>query len=262
MEPAAAVTPLNPAARNHDGAYRLVWDAWRRYRRGFAFDWSASSALFTLSSRETWRLYEVWCFLSVASALRESGWRCADADGLALLRGGLSFSLAPGSASRMVFARGAERVTLTYARRIPRAGQGVQRRAVEEDLRSRSHALTPDIILGYRGRLLILDAKFKAYVDAIGAFSDATLFPDLQQMHTYRDAVVGPGGQGGAVSGAWLLFCGGGASVGPEVVAFPESTAAEPFGDGLIGALRLRPGHAAGTARLCALLRGFLSERS
>jgi hypothetical protein len=196
----------------------------------------------------------------VAAALRESGWRCADADQFALLRGGLSFSLAPGSASRMVFARGAERVTLTYARRIPRAGQGTPRRAADGDLWSRSHALTPDIMLGCKGRLLLLDAKFKAYADVAGAFSDAALFPDLQQMHTYRDAVVGPGRQGGAVSGAWLLFCGGGTGRGPDVVAYPESSAAAPFGDGLIGALRLRPGHAAGTARLCALLGGFLSE--
>lgn len=255
LVPGAAVPPLPAALRAH-GPHRLLHDTWRRYRRGFAFDWA--NPLFTLPSRETWLLYEYWCLFRVAVALRDLGFRTTGAGDFRLSRAGLTFTLLKGTASRLTFRRSADSrtVTLTYNRAFQRAkGAGDT-----DGWHSRSHALRPDIVLESAGRLLVLDAKFKTYAAATPdgwRFQEGALFPDIQQMHTYRDALT-YGAARGAVWGAWLLYCGRVDLDAPTVVAYPPPTEERPFGAGGVGAIRLRP-NAESTA-LRELLTAFFAE--
>ena len=104
--------------------------------------------------------------------------------------------------------------------------------------------------------------KFKTYtqpgVFGEAGFSQSALLPDLQQMHTYRDALR-QGDRSNVVWGAWLLYAGRVAGGNPPAVAFPAATVENPFGDGRQGAVCLRPGDAAGAARLSALVARFLA---
>jgi predicted component of viral defense system (DUF524 family) len=244
------VPPLPASVRTH-GAYRLIHDAYRRYRQGFAFDWA--NPLFTLPARETWLLYEIWCLFRVASALRSLGFRAAQSDAFTVSRAGLTFTLVKGRASRIAFRDGTGRaVALTYNRHFPRS-------AASTGWRSRSHAMRPDIALEAEGRLLLFDAKFRAYVEAdlrgneAGGPANLPLVDDINQMHAYRDGIFREDIR--AVRGAWLLYAGRRAVPNHEVIAYPEATPGQPFGDGEVGAVLLRPD---GDSPLPELIRHFL----
>jgi len=244
LPPPARFPILSPTLRAHP-QYRLVHDTYRRYRQSFRFDWD--NPVLVLPARETWLLYEYWGFFQVADALRALGWRAVGADGFALLRSGLRFSLARGTASRIAFAgtRG-ESLTLTYNREFPRAGA-----RDETGWRSRSHAMRPDITLEIGGRLVILDPKFKTYAQP-GWEAD-----DIHQMHAYRDALVRDG-ERNVVRAAWLLYAGRADGENRRVIAYPASTPAQSFGRGEVGALLLRPGDV-GSDHLQAIIATFLS---
>mgnify|MGYP000856548525 CR=1 FL=1 len=243
-----AVPPLPAALRGH-GAYRSLHDQWRRYRESFAFDWSAP--LFSLPARDTWLLYEYWCLFAVTDALREMGWRAAaPADGFALTRDGLTFSLAPGATLRGNLP-GSGTLTLTYRRHFGRAGDDGTGAAGARRWHSRSHALTPDITLERAGRLLIFDAKFKTYA------GKEWQTEDIRQMHSYRDAIRRGDAPAGAVTAAWLLYAGVATGPNRPVIAYPAATPDHPFGNGDVGALLLRPGDD-GRPLLTEFLRRFL----
>jgi 5-methylcytosine-specific restriction endonuclease McrBC regulatory subunit McrC len=118
--------------------------------------------------------------------------------------------------------------------------------------------MEPDITLERDHRLLILDAKWKAY----GSYfpltplladeepRNASLTDDLNQMHAYRDGIRN--GETQAVAAAWLLYPGRSRTPDEGIIAFPQSTPETPFGGGQIGALQLRPGN--GMERLCDLV--------
>jgi hypothetical protein len=234
---APTVLPLPASVRTH-GAYRLIHDAYRRYRRGFAFDWS--NPLFTLPARETWLLYEYWCLFQVTSALRALGFRAAESDAFTVSRAGLTFTLVKGRSSRITFRDGKRRtVALTYNHYFPRS-------ATPAGWRSRSHAMRPDIALEADGRLLLFDAKFRAYAevdiqrcDTGGPAANLPLVDDINQMHAYRDGIFR--GSTRAVQGAWLLYAGRRGGPNHPVIAYPEATPSQPFGDSAVGALLLRP---------------------
>jgi hypothetical protein len=233
-------------------AYRYLFHQWRRYRNAFVFDWT--NPIFTLPARETWLLYEYSCLFAVARALRDLGFRAVSGEDFALSRSGLTFSLEKGRASRLVFHReGSPRITLRYNPNFPR-----QERKGTKGWHSRTHSLRPDITLESEGRLLIFDAKFKTYAETSAAeenvwnFRDGALFPDIQQMHTYRDAIV-HGEKSNVVAEAWLLYTGRIGVDNPEIVAYPRSQPELPFGTGGVGAFLLRPG------RDPKALREFLS---
>ena len=184
--------------RSH-GPYRLFWDAGRRYRQGFAFDWS--NPLFTLPARETWLLYEYWCLFQVADALRGLGFRTVGSDSFALSRSGLTFRLAWGRASRLTFASPKNRrIHLYYTREFvpPRETPS------PNTLYAATHALRPDITLETDdGRLLVLDAKYKGYAGQASGIGDRAsgeegrepenlpLTNDINQLHAYRDGIRG-----------------------------------------------------------------------
>ncbi|MES2465653.1 MAG: nuclease domain-containing protein, partial [Armatimonadota bacterium] len=216
-------------------AYRYLFDQWRRYRASFAFDWA--NPLFALPARETWLLYEYSALFTIARTLRDLGFRALSADGFALSRTGLTFALQKGQVSRFVFQGDRDhRVILRYNPNFPRKGSGL-----ETGWHSRSHNMRPDITVEADGRLLVFDAKFKTYAEpsvdqTTWQFRDGALLPDLQQMHTYRDAIV-CGDRENVVSEAWLLYPGRLHVTNPAVAAYPASSREQPFGVGKVGAL-------------------------
>ncbi len=177
--------------------YAVIFRETTRYRAGFAFEWNHPRL--TLPQRETWRLYETWCLFTTLDALRALGWTPILGDGgatpdlFAVREGRLTWTLAQGNPSRvrLVSPQG-QRLSLFYN---PTYAQGE---------RSLSHTMQPDITLeedGAAGRVWILDAKFKPY-DLPGAEGD-----DINQMHAYRDAIVGLDGSR-CVAHAWCLYAG------------------------------------------------------
>ena len=222
--------------------YAQIFRTMRRYRADFAFDWSLP--LFALPPRETWRLYETWCLFTVLDALRNRGWLpAADVDAatpalFAVWESRLTFTSAQGNASRvrLVGPQG-RRLSLTYNQTF---AQGE---------RSLSHTMQPDITVEdeIQGRLWILDAKFKPYT-LPGEEGE-----DVNQMHAYRDAVVGVDGRR-CVAHAWCLYAG-------QVDA--PNRASITYGGGEnapVGALCLRPGDTASFRNLGDLLTSWLAQ--
>lgn len=256
---AAAVlqSPTAPAL------YRFIGDTFLRYRRAFAFCWE--NPLFTLAARDAWLLYECWTLFQAAAALRTLGLRAIRADGWALNRAGLTFTLAPGTASRIRFAprpgEGGPTVTMGYNVLFPSGNDAPPRSYYT--YYTRSHAMRPDIVLqrGGDGRLLIFDAKFKSYAEPermrTGEHANLPLVHDINQAHAYRDAIR-HGAAAHAVDAAWLLYAGRRNWPNRPVIAYPPTSAASPFGDGEVGALLLRPGCATSRSGLQALIAAFL----
>jgi hypothetical protein len=106
--------------------------------------------------------------------------------------------------------------------------------------------MRPDIVLqrDRDGQLLLFDAKFKAYAEADRTLgherANLPLVLDINQAHAYRDALRR--GPHRVVRAAWLLYAGRRDRSNLPVLAYPPATAEQPYGDGEIGALLLRPG--------------------
>ena len=240
--------PSLPATLRKNGAHLLLHTIYRRYRSGFA--WDFSHPLFRLSARETWQLYEYWCFFRLIETLQQLGFRVADDQNIVRVSpSGVSLSLATDAASRLTLRRGAQTVTATYQKRFDRGD------AAMRGYHSRAAALVPDIVLECAGRLLVLDAKFKTYAepDAHGG-SYVSPLDDMRQLHSYRDAIRFH--ETRPVSAAWVLYAGRVRGSNRAVIAFPETSPAKPFGNGEVGAVLLRPG--TGGEPLAALITAFL----
>lgn len=222
--------------------YREIARIRQLLHRPLDFDWT-QSPLLSLPALESWHLYEIWCYLQVATSLQESGWHLRD--GGELLRAtptGLRLTVATGRTSRLCFQRlqrqGTDTLSLYYQplfvsanrehrenrekRRVGTDGRernngSEEREATREAwFCSRSHAMQPDMALSYAGRLILLDPKFKRFLTAEEAQED------IDKMHTYRDAITYRGGTTAhpaqhaaeevplptAVSAAWCLFAG------------------------------------------------------
>lgn len=242
--------PALPVSLRAHGAYRLFWDTWRHYRRGFVFDWA--HPLFTLPPRDAWLLYEYWCLFRVAAALRSIGCRATTSDAFTLSRSGLAFTLVKGRGGRLTFRTpSGERVGLLYNPYYPTLAAGDHR------LGAASHAMRPDIALEVGDSLLFFDAKFRSYADTVPEDMDADNMPlvkDLNQMHAYRDGIRR--GESRPVQSAWLLYIGRRAGADRTVIAYPANDPIRPFGAGEVGALLLRPGR--NDSLLPAFLRSVL----
>src|SRR5207245_2392775 len=150
--------PISPGeSAMRDARYRTLYDIQRRYRVAFRLAWDSPSL--AMASREPWQLYEIWCFLRVAEALRQLGWRMRGGDCVRWARGRLHLALARGRAPRLQFERNQRRVTLFYNRQFPSAVAG------SADAVSLTHAMIPDICLEMDWRLMILDAKFREFAE-------------------------------------------------------------------------------------------------
>ena len=204
------------------------------YRNSFRFEWD--QPLLTLPTRETWRLYEIWCFLTALEALRGLGWSLTQSQEVFALREGrLTVTLATGEKSRVVLrSASGQALSLTY------------NQAFAEGRGSLSHAMQPDITLSDGERVWILDAKFKPYAEP-GEES-----ADINQMHAYRDAIVNMSGTRN-VAQAWCLYVG---------LAQMPNRAQITYGrmaDTPVGALCLRPGSPETVSNLRGLLEHWLA---
>ncbi|MBV9848309.1 MAG: DUF2357 domain-containing protein [Armatimonadetes bacterium] len=229
-----------------DARYARLAEAMRRYRQSFQFDWA--NPLFSLPSRETWRLYEAWGLFQALEALLALGYApVADVNAaanalFAVHQERLTFALVKGVESRIgLLCPDGRRLGLFYNRAYP------------QRVRSLSRTMQPDIAIerigppapNSAGATWILDPKFKTYA-AAGSEGD-----DMDQMHAYRDAVVDAGG-GKPVARAWCLYAGGVDGGARPLIAYG------PPASSIVGALHLRPGDAGGFERLCHLLAGWL----
>lgn len=214
--------------------YAAVCRLASQYRRGFVFKWD--HPLLTLPPRETWQLYETWCLLTVFGALRDLGWECTSAQEVFAVREGrLMLALAVGRLSQITLrsAQG-QTLTLTY------------NQTFAEGRESLTHTMRPDITLSDGERVWILDAKFKPYSEP-GEEGE-----DINQMHAYKDAIVGSRGR--SVARAWCLYAG---------LTGAANRAHITYGRGaqtLVGALCLRPGDAETGINLCRLLQSWLAS--
>jgi hypothetical protein len=227
-----------------------VLDIWQRYRRGFALDWS--NPTFHLPARETWQLYEIWCLFQIAHHLQGLGYQAqrttnslggeSEAWGFALTRSGLTFSLLRGRASALRFVHpSGQRATLWFNRTFTFVPD-------KDGWRSRSHLMRPDICLQTAHGLFVFDAKYKAYASTATTAREDTdsrdslpIVSDTNQMHAYRDGIRRETGNV-SVRAAWLLYTGQVDAFNTPVIAYPPATPENPFGQGEIGAVLLRPG--------------------
>lgn len=207
----------------------------KRYRQGFGFEWD--QPLLTLPPREGWRLYEVWCLLSVLEALRETGWEVTAAQELFAVRAGrLTLTLAVGAASKITLhSLSGQTLTLTY------------NRTFAERRESLTHAMQPDITLSSGARIWVLDAKFKPYCEP------GEEGGDINQMHAYHDAIVGTDGTRAAAA-AWCLYAGLTGAENRSHITYGRSVGTP------VGALCLRPGDRGTQANLRGLLARWLMQ--
>ena len=166
---------------------------WRLFRQfeGMILPKPYEKAFFRLS--EQWRLYELWCFLSIVFALEKywdkdtcfalESWLWPQAIMPAPYRQGEPLEIAM------------KGFWICYQERFDyyEAGAG---------LGSLSTPLVPDICLISENRqsLLIFDAKFKRFQHLVGGSQELSSFGDI---HKYRDAIVWEGKK--CVWGAFLL---------------------------------------------------------
>ncbi len=215
--------------------YGAVFRMAGQYRRGFCFEWD--HPLLLLPPRETWQLYEVWCYFSVFRALRTLGWEPAAAQDVFAVRSGrLALTLAVGQRSEITLRSSEGRtLTLTY------------NRTFAEGQESLTHTMRPDITLSDGRRLWILDAKFKPYSEP-GEEGE-----DINQMHAYKDAIIGRDGIANhQVTCAWCLYAG---------LTETDNRSQITYGRGMqtpIGALCLRPGCTETFSRLREKLQQWL----
>ena len=252
---AAQCAAIPEHAARWPAAHRVLAQEWLSERNELRIDWK-NSLRTDWPALESWRLYEMWCYLKVAEALRTAGWKTQSGQGtnesgsaIRVSTQGIALMLEKGRKSELNFKRGGETLTLTYQSLFPSAAQS---RKMNEDsgrFVSRSHAMQPDICLNWRNRLYLLDPKFRAYdapetnENADFARADSAMQDDINKMHAYRDAIVRD--QIGVVAAAWCLFPGGADGSQNPVIAFPPAAPENPFGSAGIGAILLRPGHAA-----------------
>ncbi len=225
-----------PTARAMGRAeYALVFAASGRYRREFVWDWEQPQ--FPLSPREPWRLYETWCLFRVLDGLLVLGYTpTAEQTIWSIREGRLLWTLAQGERS-MITLRGpqGEALSVTY------------NAAFAQRERSLSRTMQPDITLEDLASetLWILDAKFKVY--ALPGEEGS----DINQMHAYRDAILGRNG-GRTVAHAWCLYAGLAHAPNRDRITYGTE-------DGPVGALCLRPGNEASHQNLHYLLAKWLA---
>ncbi len=178
VEPLRRFRPVTQALRR-DPFYARFYTLYRQFERAITpFD----GAPFRLSLEKTWQLYEYWCFFQVISALRT------------LVGDGLEFD------ARSFLQPHADRVSLA----LPGADVQIDRRlrvffqksyAYYDRCRvgTYSHEMRPDVSIeaydtnGRIERIILLDPKYRV--------SDRSLNQAMDDLHRYKDAIVGPEGQ-------------------------------------------------------------------
>jgi predicted component of viral defense system (DUF524 family) len=170
--------------------YSKLWRLYRQFE-GMILPKDLQSQILKVS--EWWRLYELWCFLSIVFALKEYWVEDTPKQ------------LDDWLWSEKVFSRPDEEPKCLE---VPMKGFRICYQKhfdyyeVERGLGSLSTTVIPDICLisDDAESVLIFDAKFKHFIDLIGSQDGVSSFHDI---HKYRDAIVRNGEP--CVFGAFLL---------------------------------------------------------
>lgn len=129
-----------------------------------------------LSLRNTYDIYEYWCFFSVADAVQTALHDAVFATDITITPGQLLLHLKSGS--KLTATHNDLKVTLTFQRAYGKKNN-------RAELFSISKTCIPDIVLeidrGNERRTIIFDAKYRATWDSMHAA--------LSDMHVYRDAI-------------------------------------------------------------------------
>ena len=196
----------------------------RLCRRLLAARFSLETGPEANSTRPSYHLYELWCFLAVKRIVEEAlgppfRWRAGGLGKLLSLNGS-------GTGATLTARNGASVLRLLFNPRFP----SVLKKPKGRGPRSISSERRPDIVITWqRGavrRWMVLDAKYRVGGQNLGQA--------LGSAHIYRDALRWPA-MGGHSEGAWLLA--------PRRSDDSDLWFQEPFHDehGL-GVLELRPG--------------------
>lgn len=177
-------TKLNASSvfRQHPD-YAMAFSAIARMKSGVGTGISAAPAV---PIDRTYALYEIWCYIGVLRAAAEAFPMCAG-DVAELLKGcespdHLGTALSQGDPTRLALT---SNLTLTYQRRFrPVAANDGSRTLVIEAVpdmtlaRTDAQARCTDIV--------VIDPKYR---------TGASLMDGIRDLHVYRDAIVGDGGQ-------------------------------------------------------------------
>lgn len=178
VSPLRALKPVTPTLRRAPH-YARFYTLYRRFDRAITpFD----GAPFRLSLEKTWQLYEYWCFFQVVAALRQ------------VFEPELAFD------ARAMMVDGADRISLALKEATivlnPRVHVHFQKTYGYYGQRtagSYSHDMRPDISIemlddaGNIERIILLDPKYRV--------SSQSLNQAMDDLHCYKDALVGPGQQ-------------------------------------------------------------------
>jgi predicted component of viral defense system (DUF524 family) len=162
-----------------DPFYARFYTLYQQFERAIT---PFEGAPFQLSLEKTWQLYEYWCFFQIISALRT------------LVGDALEFDAGP------LLQTHTDRVSLT----LPRAEVQINQRLCvffqksytyydRNRVGSYSHTMRPDISIevyngdGYVERIILLDPKYRV--------SGRSINQAMDDLHRYKDAIVGPDGQ-------------------------------------------------------------------
>jgi hypothetical protein len=238
---------LSALFRN-DPLYRTFYRIWQDMNLGIA---GVFGDFLNLPLARTFELYELWCFLRLVRAGAEEfgsvGLDVRDLfvtdamGGVTLAAGAVTVPVGPGW-------------TLCFQKQYREFWTDPQKQG------SYSRAMTPDVVVtrdsrdGSRGRLIVLDAKYRI---------EESLNDALSSIHTYRDALVREAASGrteGIVSAAYLLT--------PYLPTLRDDYRSTPMPGRLFhpdyrtgfrfGALTLRPGMT--TTEIAAALRLAVSD--
>jgi predicted component of viral defense system (DUF524 family) len=182
--------------------YRELYKYFLMLRKGL----SLSDGLFNLSMKETWKLYEYWCFLKLNQILRKR-YNLLESTLIGIDYSGIYVTLRKGKTAQVEYEhpQTEEKFTLTYN---AKSGASVTTGQKPDNILSLSKE---DSAVTYK---FVFDAKYRlnsAGADSSYANKYQTPGPEeatINTMHRYRDAILARESNGlkRTVVGAYVLF--------------------------------------------------------
>ncbi|MBM7555787.1 restriction endonuclease-like protein [Halanaerobacter jeridensis] len=182
--------------------YRELYKYFLMLRKGL----SLSDGLFNLSMKETWKLYEYWCFLKLNQILRKR-YNLLESTLIDIDYSGISVTLRKGKTAQVKYEhpQTKEKFTLTYN---AKAGASVTTGQKPDNILSLSKE---DSAVDYK---FVFDAKYRLNpAEADSSYSRQYQSPGPEEgtintMHRYRDAILARESNGAkrTVVGAYVLF--------------------------------------------------------
>ncbi|ABB16229.1 hypothetical protein CHY_1725 [Carboxydothermus hydrogenoformans Z-2901] len=154
--------------------YKEVYFYWILLKKGL----SISEDIYNITPKRIWKLYEIWCYLTIHKIIKELGYQVKDYGIIKVTDNGLVFNLLQNDTSVMKYVNeNGEEIELFYNKIFTNLPTSDQK---------------PDTVLclnkkGKINRMYIFDAKYRVEInnEEIGPLEE-----DINAMHRYRDAIV------------------------------------------------------------------------